>query len=329
MEFQVFLRQQLDRHPGMQTRDVIKLCYQAAFGAEHILQDKAAAEAYFYKEYEETPATDEPLFEAISPEVCRVNFGGWKREKLPPQWLFRMFVHSEYRAEESRFLAYLQAALPLAEREAYLAGGIRPVHHSDSYREANYPHYRIVSSRFAALLPVLQRIKGKASGVIALDGRAAAGKSTMAGLLAKVLDAPVIAMDDFFLPLALRTPQRLAEVGGNVHYERFVEEVLPGLKSGEGFSYRAFDCGTMAYGATVGILKATYRIVEGSYSHHPALGDYADLRVFLDIDPETQMARIQKRNGECLAEMFRTRWIPMEEAYFDSFSIREKADLRL
>ena len=70
-------------------------------------------------------------------------------------------------------------------------------------------------------------------------------------------------------------------------------------------------------------------MVEGSYSHHPALGQYADIQVFLEIDPEMQMARIKKRNGEHLAEMFRTRWIPMEEAYFDGFSIREQADLKL
>ncbi len=329
MEFLDYVKAQLANHPGVQAQDIIKLCYQAAFGAEHILQDKTAAEAYFYREYGETPPTDEPLFEAISPDVCRVNFGAWKREKLPREWLFRMFVHSAYRAEEAWFLEYLQAALSREEMDAYLKGGIRPVHHSESYRQANHPHYRIAASRFAALLPVLLKLREMKTAVIAIDGRAASGKSTMAGLLSKVLDAPVIAMDDFFLPPELRTPQRLAEAGGNVHYERFGEEVLPGLAGGEAFSYRAFDCGTMDFGQTVLIPKSPFRIVEGSYSHHPALGDYADLKLFLEVDPQTQMARIKKRNGERLAEMFRTRWIPMEEAYFDAFSIREQADIRL
>ncbi|MBS7324987.1 MAG: (d)CMP kinase, partial [Angelakisella sp.] len=36
--------------------------------------------------------------------------------------------------------------------------------------------------------------------VIALDGRAAAGKSTLAAALAETLQAAVIHMDDFFLP---------------------------------------------------------------------------------------------------------------------------------
>ena len=59
---------------------------------------------------------------------------------------------------------------------------------------------------------VMRRIGQANNGisVIALDGRAAAGKSTLAAALAETLQAAVIHMDDFFLPLALRAPQRLA-----------------------------------------------------------------------------------------------------------------------
>ena len=61
--------------------------------------------------------------------------------------------------------------------------------------------------------------------IIAIDGRAASGKSTLAQQLGELLDADVIHMDDFFLPPSLRTKERLSEPGGNVHYERFAEEV--------------------------------------------------------------------------------------------------------
>ena len=66
---------------------------------------------------------------------------------------------------------------------------------------------------------VMRRIGQANNGisVIALDGRAAAGKSTLAAALAETLQAAVSHMDDFFLPLALRTPQRLAQPGGNIH----------------------------------------------------------------------------------------------------------------
>ncbi len=162
--------------------------------------------------------------------------------------------------------------------------------------------------------------------VIAIDGRAASGKSTLAEQLRKLLDADVIHMDDFFLPPELRSEERLAEVGGNIHYERFCEEVLPYLKFSEGFSYRIFDCGKMDYNGERKIEKRTIRIVEGSYSHHPKFEEYADLFVFSDVDAEEQMRRIRVRNGEEKAQMFAKKWIPMEERYFASFYTEENAN---
>ena len=90
-----------------------------------------------------------------------------------------------------------------------------------------------------------------------------------------------------------------------------------------------FDCSQMDFGGTKEIPAAPVRIVEGSYAHHPALGDYADLKVFSTVEEGEQMARILRRNGERMAEMFRSRWIPMEERYFDHFAIREKAHICL
>lgn len=204
------------------------------------------------------------------------------------------------------------------------------VHHSDAYRAGEHPAYRIVNGRFQGILPLLERLNHSADvRVIAIDGRAASGKSTKAALLSTVLDAPVIHMDDFFLPPALRTEERLAQPGGNVHYERFAEEVVPFLHTGEDFAYRVFDCGQMDFGGVQEVPAAPVRIVEGSYSHHPELGDYAQLKVFSSVDEREQMTRILRRNGEKMAEMFRTRWIPMEEKYFGHFGIRDGADMCL
>lgn len=161
--------------------------------------------------------------------------------------------------------------------------------------------------------------------IIAIDGRAASGKSTLAQQLSELLDADVIHMDDFFLPLPLRTEERLAEPGGNVHYERFAEEVLPHLKLQAAFSYRIFDCSKMDYEGERLIGNKTIRIVEGSYSHHPKFGNYADLFVFSDVDAEEQMRRICLRNGEEKAQMFATRWIPMEERFFTEHEVKKHA----
>ena len=46
----------------------------------------------------------------------------------------------------------------------------------------------------------------------------------------------------------LKTEERLKEVGGNVDYVRFYEEVIQGLKSGQRICYRPYNCQTMALG---------------------------------------------------------------------------------
>ena len=87
-------------------------------------------------------------------------------------------------------------------------------------------------------------------------------------------------MDHFFLPPALRSTNRLLEPGGNVHYERFMEEVLPFIRNKETFSYRKFDCSLMEYNGEITVSNTNLRIVEGSYSHHPLFSRYADITIF-------------------------------------------------
>lgn len=345
MQFEYYLREQLKKHPSMQIQDVIKLCYQAAYGAEHLLSDPVRAKKYLERELAEVIAADGELYEQISPKVCRVNLSAWKAKGLPIEWLFRMFAASckvEPNGEE-RFRAYLSAAehclvdTVFTENEwtkyldEYQNTGMPAVHHSGQYRIAEHPSYRIVESRFCRTISVLERAKDYVHGdqpcVIAMDGRAASGKTTLAESLRIVLDADVIHMDDFFLPPALRTEDRLSEAGGNIHYERFLEEVIPNVLQKKPFAYRIFDCGKMDFCGVREIGDKPFRIIEGSYSHHPKFGRYADITVFLNVSPEAQIKRIRARNGEKMLERFLHRWIPMEEKYFAQYSIGDHADI--
>ena len=344
MPFATYLLEQVKTHPSLQPQDVLKLCYQAAFGAEHLLRDREKAKAYLRQEYDSVTAADRPLFEEISDEIVRVDLSAWKFHGLPVDWLFEMLAASPFGAEgKTAFRDYLKQAedalpqMPFspADWQAYLQEyektGLAPVHHSEIYRAKENPAYRIVDKKFVRIFPILQKATAwKEEGcVIAIDGRAASGKTTMAAQLKQVLQADVVQMDDFFLPPELRTLERLAEPGGNVHYERFQMEILPYIRAAEGFSYRRFDCSRMDYNGSREIGKAPFCIVEGSYSHHPIFGKYADITVFSCVDAEEQMRRIEKRNGPQMAEMFRTRWIPLEEKYFTAFSIRESADMEI
>lgn len=350
MNFGKYLMEQADRHPSVQPQDIVKMCYQAAYGAEHLLSDLKGARKYLEEEYAAAEAKDTELYENISDNVCRMNLSAWKYTGMPLEWLFRIFVNSVgIRNRSDPFDQYLKEAGKAAEEgrlpfgaadwERYLEVygnrtpfySARPVHHSPRYREAEKPAYRLADRRYTRLLPVLEKaarlaVPGRPC-VIAIDGRAASGKSTMAQQLSAILDASVIRMDDFFLPPDLRTPGRYAQPGGNVHYERFLEEVVPYISVPECFSYRIFNCGKMDYDGSCHVESRQFRIVEGSYSCHPVFGRYASLTVHLEVEPREQTHRISLRNGEAMAEMFRKKWIPLEEEYFEAYRIREKADV--
>ena len=178
--------------------------------------------------------------------------------------------------------------------------------------------------------------------VIVIDGMAAAGKTTAALMLRQKIAVErgftsdkeieqkikIIHMDDFFLPMELRTESRLSEAGGNVHYERFMEEVVKKLHEAVGFEYRIFDCHVMDYAETKKVdASAEVIIIEGAYSMHPYFGKYYDKSFFYETTPEIQKERILKRNGAKQWEMFCSRWIPMEMRYFKEFGIKEKCDI--
>ena len=181
------------------------------------------------------------------------------------------------------------------------------------------------------LVPVRNKISSllnnKERVIVAFDGRSAAGKSVSAEWIAHELDGEVIHMDDFFLPMEMRSEERLSQAGGNVHYERFADEVLSGLVSGMPFEYRVFDCSVMDFGSTKQAGNKRLTIVEGAYSLNPVFGCYYDLAVFFDIEPETQKARILARNGPEKLNDFTNRWIPLEEKYLAEYEIFNRCDL--
>ncbi len=163
--------------------------------------------------------------------------------------------------------------------------------------------------------------------LIGIDGRAGSGKTTLARKLAGVFDCNVFQMDDFFLQGYQRTEERAKEVGGNVDYERFQKEILLPLKKKEAVWYQPFSCQNMELQEKVEMPFRRLNVIEGSYAQHPYFADPYDLKIFVDIDPDLQLRRIEKRNGAEKLEQFRDLWIPKEEAYFAKHQIAAHADL--
>lgn len=163
--------------------------------------------------------------------------------------------------------------------------------------------------------------------LLAIDGRSAAGKTTLSARLGCTFDANVLHMDDFFLRSEQRTEARLQEPGGNVDYERCKREALLPLMRGEPFSYRPYDCRAGALLAPVHVPVRSVNIMEGAYSCHPAFGKAYDLTLFLSVAADAQFARIRLRNGEEAARRFAGVWIPLEEKYFAYCHTEAGADM--
>lgn len=345
-ELTEILREHAARYPLMEPTDGVKLVYQHVMGGGHMISDPEASLKRLKAELEETPSDFVPLTEDLGNGLVRLNLAAMEASGLTAEGVNRIFVESarEIRGSREDLVKGLEMLRAVCDegcfafdRDAleiyltdYAAKDYPAVSHSETYRAAYEPAYRVVSKhclKYLMLIETMEYLLERDEKVcVAIDGRAASGKSTLGAMLQRMFRANLFHMDDYFLRKEQRTPERLAEPGGNVDYERFGEEVLAGIQTGDSFAYRPFDCSAMEVGAPVDVLPNPVTVVEGSYSLHPTLASGYDLKVFLDISPETQSQRILLRNGEAMHNRFAKVWIPMEEKYFDTLKIREICD---
>lgn len=165
-----------------------------------------------------------------------------------------------------------------------------------------------------------QALSGPRPLLVTIDGPCGSGKSTLAARLAQVLNAPVIAMDDFYVPHAQKTSERLNLPGGNADVERLMQEVLLPWQRGGGFSYRPYSCHEDRLLAPVHVPPAEITLLEGSYCNLPRIRQLANVRLFLSVGQEEQLRRLRARNAVALP-MFLEKWIPLEEAYFRAYGL--------
>lgn len=172
-------------------------------------------------------------------------------------------------------------------------------------------------------LAAIQQAQSLTAGhplLVTIDGPCGSGKSTLAALLAQVLDAPVIAMDDFYVPHARKTLERMSIPGGNADVERLEQEVLIPWRRGDGFSYRPYSCHEDRLLKPIAVPASGITLLEGSYCNLPIIRQVAGVRLFLTVSREEQLRRLQARNAAALP-MFLSKWIPLEESYFRAYGL--------
>ena len=161
-ELKRILTEHAARYPLMEAQDAVKLIYQNEFGGGHLIRDEQACLNYLRREYVSVAKDPTvPLYEDIGNDIVRVNLAAVKPEDL--EQLGRDFIRSaaEHTGTTDSFLKKLDILRQLAEEgifsftmqelkiyfSEYIQSGCPMVSHSEQYRQAYQPAYRIIKSR--------------------------------------------------------------------------------------------------------------------------------------------------------------------------------------
>lgn len=167
----------------------------------------------------------------------------------------------------------------------------------------------------AALLPNLAPRCGQVR-LVAVDGHAGAGKTTIAQRLAAGLDgAPVVHTDDLATheePFGWTT--------------RLAEQVFTPLAAGRPARHAVYDWTARRFAGRREVRPAPVVLLEGVGTGRAAVRPYLSLLLWLEVDPATARARGRRRDGGGLAT-FWTGWTREEDAHFAADPSRPYADL--
>ena len=156
------IERQRNDYPQSTVQDVYKSFYQAHFGAEHMISDTAAVRAYLLYEVEVAAADSviNPYYEPVGANSAyvRVYLRGVNEGLLTAEQLADAFIRSAkpsdmpqqaWADEWSRIVQTMrETGWEIDDEECAMlteaAQNNYAVHHSQAYRNAYHPHYRIV-----------------------------------------------------------------------------------------------------------------------------------------------------------------------------------------
>ena len=324
--------------PFMEQQDIVKFVFQAMLGVGHLLSDRSTVEGFLAREMDPLPADEaEPLYEMLSPQWCRLHLRSAKGRGILPSVIAGLMFSSDpllrfTRQDVFAFCSGLASSGKKMITDPELLEKIRDENwlpsHSSVYREKVRPAYRVIPAEWIPCLEVIQKMAAVQAAaerpMVTIDGPCASGKTTLAKKLAEVFHAAVVHTDDYVIPHAQKTPERLGVPGGNCDSDRLAGEVAAPWKRGETVVIRKYDCRNDRMLPEEKLPDCRMLILEGSYCNLPEIRKYADLRVFADTPREIREGRLAQRESPQSLEMFRSRWIPLEDRYFEAYHLPDR-----
>jgi uridine kinase len=152
--------------------------------------------------------------------------------------------------------------------------------------------------------------------VSAVDGRAGAGKTTLAERLATALgNVPVVPTDDF---ASWDEPFDW--------WPRLLDQVLRPLAAGKTARYQRYDWARNELCDWVEVPESTHVVLEGASSSRLAFRPYLSFTIWVETPPEICLARGIERDGEDMRPQWE-RWIAEENLYIRGEAPDRRADL--
>lgn len=229
-----------------------------------------------------------------------------------------------------------ELSLSMNTFKRFLSYGTNDVHEKNYQIESinqDVLSYAVIKKENLKLLPIIAKIDElyhqKLRLLIAIDGYAASGKSTLSELIAYLYGGNVFHIDDFFKKIDPSIQNPIEKHGNNIDFNKINETVLTALQQRQNVIYRPFDFKLHIHLEPKMITYKPINIIEGAYSMHPNLIANYDYQIFMKIGFFKELMRIYHRNGLKGLLMFIHKWIPRERKYFKAFCIEQKADVQL
>ncbi len=175
---------------------------------------------------------------------------------------------------------------------------------------------------------VLAKAHKKAPLIIGIDGGSGAGKSTFVQQLAKRLNAVIIPLDDFYASNIsnkewekFSVKKRLREV---FHWERLLTTAIKPLLKGNNASWTTYDFSSIQEDGTYKqplylqtISPSDVVIIDGTYSASPAIIDFIDITILIDVPIDERHKRLNDRESLTFLNEWHKRWDSVEDYYFN------------